>query len=183
MRKSLNQQFNSDQQEKNRDGQYDRVYVQCFLFICIKFSNMTLKLFRAVWFLSVLVVLANLLYVYASLPEQVVISEADRLVLSREWLFYIVMVIIVGINLLVYLFKMLYERGENLRSWFHGLVITINLFLIVAMQALNVYNSHEFFDHGRVGFYITGSLALILLWAAFWPAYLFVQKILVKQAV
>ena len=58
-------------------------------------------MFRAGWFLSVLVALANLLYVYASLPESVVIQENEKVALSREWLFYILMIAIVLINLLV----------------------------------------------------------------------------------
>ena len=144
---------------------------------------MTLKMFRAGWFLSVLVALANLLYVYASLPESVVIQENEKVALSREWLFYILMIAIVLINLLVYLFKMMFPDEENLRAWFHGLVITINIFLILAMQALNVYNSLEAFDHSLVGMYLTGSLVLILFWAALWPVYFVVQKIFVKQAV
>ena len=144
---------------------------------------MALKLFRAVWFLSVLVVLVNLLYVYASLPAIVAVQESDRILINKEWLFYILLISVVGINLLVYLFKMLYAEGENLRSWFHGLVITINIFLIISMQAVNVYNSSEMFDHGRVDFFLTGSLGLIVLWAALWPLYLVFQKIFVKQAV
>lgn len=145
---------------------------------------MTLKLFRAVWFLSVLVVLANLLYVYASLPESVVIQEADPVSLTREWLFYILMIGIVIINLLVYLFKMIYDdQGENVRAWFHGLIITINLFLIISMHALNVYNSSEMFDHSRVSVFLGGSLGLIVIWAALWPLYLLVQKFFLKQAV
>ena len=145
---------------------------------------MTLKLFRAMWFLSVLVVLANLLYVYASLPELVIVQETDPVSVSREWLFYILVGGIVIINLLVYLFKMIYrEEGESVRSWFHGLIITINIFIIVSMQALNVYNSSELFDHSRVSLFLAGSLALILLWAALWPLYLIVQKFLLKQPV
>lgn len=144
---------------------------------------MTLKLFRAVWFLSVLVVLANLLYVYASLPELVTVQENEPVSITREWLFYIVMAAIVMINVLVYFFKMMYQDAENLRSWFHGLIITINIFLIVSMHALNVYNSAEMFDHDRVGFIITGSLTLIVLWAAFWPLYLVFQKIVFKEAI
>jgi uncharacterized BrkB/YihY/UPF0761 family membrane protein len=145
---------------------------------------MTLKLFRAVWFLSVLVVLANLLYVYASLPELVLVQESDPVSVTREWLFYILMIGIVIINLLVYLFKVIYrEEGENVRSWFHGLIITINLFIIISMQALNVYNSSEMFDHSRVSFFVVGSLVLILLWAALWPLYLLIQKFFLKQAI
>lgn len=140
-------------------------------------------MFRAGWFLSVLVALANLLYVYASLPELVVIQENEKVALSREWLFYILMIAIVLINLLVYLFKMMFPDEENLRAWFHGLVITINIFLVLAMQALNVYNSLEVFNHNLVGMYLTGSLVLILVWAALWPIYFVIQKFFVKQAV
>jgi hypothetical protein len=144
---------------------------------------MTLKLFRAVWFLSVLVVLVNLLYVYASLPEVVTVQENEAVSVSRELLFYILMVAIVMINVLVYFFKMMYQDSENLRSWFHGLIITINIFLIISMQALNVYNSREMFNHSLVGFYITGSLGLIVLWAVFWPLYLLFQKFVFKQVI
>lgn len=144
---------------------------------------MTLKLFRAMWFLSVLVVLANLLYVYASLPEMVTVQENETIEISREWLFYVLMFSIVLINVLVYLLKMMAQDAEDLRSWFHGLIITINIFLIISMQALNVYNSAEVFDHSRVSVLLTGSLALILIWAAIWPLYLIVQKFFIKQAV
>lgn len=140
-------------------------------------------MFRACWFLSVLVVLANLLYVYASLPETVVVQENERVAMSREWLFYGLMIAIVLINLLVYLFKTMYPDGENVRAWFHGFIITINIFLIIAMQALNVYNSAEKFNHNLVGMYLTGSLTLIVVWAALWPIYLVIQKFFVKQAV
>src|SRR4051812_2903329 len=48
--------------------------------------KMVLKIFKAVWFLSVLAVLANLLYVYAGLPEQVLIQDEStgRLLVNRE---------------------------------------------------------------------------------------------------
>jgi hypothetical protein len=135
------------------------------------------------WFLSVLVVLANLLFVYASLPETVIVQEDERVSISKEWLFYLFMFSIVLINLLVYLFKLMVHEEESLRSWFHGLIITINIFLIISLQALNVYNSSEIFDHSRVTFFLTGSLSLILFWTALWPLYLVFQKFFVKQAV
>ncbi|MEO5603167.1 MAG: hypothetical protein ABIR06_19755 [Cyclobacteriaceae bacterium] len=145
---------------------------------------MTLKMFKALWFLSVLVVLANLLLVYASLPEQVIIKDdAPGQVWSREWLFYISVIAIVMINVLVYLFKRMFPEAEELRAWFHGLVITINIFLIISLQAINVYNSAEKYDHDRMIFFIAGSLSLILLWAAIWPIYRLYQKIFIKQIV
>jgi len=144
---------------------------------------MTLKLFRAAWFLSALVVLVNLLYVYASLPQQVVVQETNPISLNVEWLFYLFLATIVLVNVLVYLLKVIFPEAENLRTWFHGMIITINIFLIIAMHAINVYNSTEMFDHGRVSTFLAGSLALIFLWAALWPLYLIFQRFFVKQAV
>jgi hypothetical protein len=146
---------------------------------------MTLKLFRAVWFLSVLLLLADLLYVYASLPETVRVQENESFSIDREWFFYVVMVSIVLINVIVYLFKIMFEEGEgeDARSWFHGLIITINIFLIVSMQAISVFNSREIFDYSRVTFFLTGSLGLVICWAALWPLYLLYQKFFLKEAV
>ncbi len=144
-----------------------------------------LKMFRAMWFLSVLVVLANLLFVYASLPEQVIIREegAGVISLNKELLFYVLMISTVLINVMVYLFRKMFLEGENIRTWFHGLVITINVFLIIAMHAINVYNSSETFEHSRIEFIVSASLGLILLWTALWPLYLLYQKFFLKQAV
>lgn len=141
-------------------------------------------MFRAMWFLSVWVVLANLLFVYASLPEQVVVREgANGISLNRELLFYGLMVSAVLINGMVYLFRKLFQEDENFRTWFHGLVITINVFLIIAMHAVNVYNSSESFDHTRIEFIVSGCLGLILLWTSLWPLYLLYQKFFIKQVI
>ena len=144
---------------------------------------MVLKLLKLIWFLSVLAVLANLLYMYASLPETVVIQEDEYVAIGREWLFYILMISLVVINALVYLVKSMFLPLESLRAWFHGLIVTINVFFIIAMNALSVYNSSEAFDHGIVIYYVAGSLALIFIWAAIWPLYLIYQKIFFKEAI
>ncbi len=137
------------------------------------------------WFLSVLVVLANLLFVYASLPEEVIIWEegAGNISLNKELLFYVVMISIVMINVMVYLFRRMFLEAENLRAWFHGLVITINIFFMIAMHAVNVYNSSEAFDHSRIEFIVSGSLGLIILWATMWPLYLLYQRFFLKQLI
>lgn len=144
---------------------------------------MVLKLLKLVWFLSVLVVLANLLYVYASLPETVIIQEDEYVAIGREGFFYILMTSLVIINALVYLVKSMFLGMESLRAWFHGLIVTINIFFIIAMNALSVYNSSEMFDQGIVIYYVTGSLALIFIWAAIWPLYLIYQKFFFKEAI
>jgi len=144
---------------------------------------MILKLFRAVWFLSVVVVLANLLYVYAMLPEEVVVRGGDSISVSKEVVFYLAVLVIAVINVFVYVLRSLLAGQENLRAWFHGLVITFNVFFVIALQALSVANSKDTFNHALAGPYLTGSLVLILMWAAAWPVYLLIQRFLVKQAV
>jgi hypothetical protein len=138
---------------------------------------------RALWFLSVVVVLANLLIVYASLPEQVFIGgdNGSPLSLSKELLFYALMISIVLINAIVYLFRRMVPEAEDFRAWFHGLLITINTFLIISMHAVNVYNSTDSFEQSRLVIFVSGGLTLVLLWAAIWPLYLLYQKHFLKQ--
>lgn len=146
---------------------------------------MVLKIFKALWFLSVLVVLANLLYVYASLPEVVVVQEEStgKVLASREFLFYATTIILVIINVLVYILGQLFIREEDFRSWFYGLIITINIFFVFAMKLVQVYNGNENFDFSRIGFLIYGSVGLVVLWAVSWPLYSIFRKISSKQTV
>jgi len=182
--KALDQQFDPDQDEKYGNGQHDRVNVHCFAFICTKFNEMALKLFRVLWFVSVLLVVFNLLYIYAGLPFEVVVSEqGERVTVSRELLFYGMLAGVVLMNVLVYIFKYFYPQGEDFRAWFHGLLITFNIFCIVALWSLSVYNSLERFNPSLVTGYLLGSLGLSVIWAAGWPLYLLYQKIFVKATI
>lgn len=180
------QQFNSDQQEKNRYRQYNRIYVHAaFPLTCIKFKNMGLKIFRVVWFLSVLALLATLLYGYAGWGEELIIQDdaTQEVVIGREALFYTLVAAFGMVNLLVYVIGKLAPKELAFRAWFHGLVITINIFSIIAMNLIGVYNSTEHFDFSRIGIIIYGSIALVLAWAIAWPFYLLYQKYFVKQVV
>ena len=142
-------------------------------------------MFRALWFLSVLVVLANLLYVYAGLPESVVIQEEStgQTHASKELLFYIAMGVLLFVNVLVYATGKLFARDEDFRSWFHGLIVTINIFFVFAMSFVQLYNSAERFDYSRIEFIIYGSITLVVLWAISWPLYSVYKKIFPKHAV
>ena len=146
---------------------------------------MALKLFRAGWFLSVLAVFACLLYMYASLPEPVIIQEASdgQITMGRDAVFYVLVGTIVIVNVMVYLIRKMFEKEHDFRAWFHGLIITINIFFVIGMSHLGLYNSAERFDYSRIGFIIYGSLGLIILWAASWPIYQLYQKIFVKHTV
>ena len=135
---------------------------------------MILKVFKAVWFLSLLGVMGNLMYVYAGLPEQVNVAEeggATTYVMNREALFYSALAFIAILNLLIFLFSKSITPGEGFRTWLHGLVITLNIFFVVGFSFIGLYNSSEHFDYTRIGPIIYGSVGLVVLWAISWPVY------------
>ncbi len=144
---------------------------------------MILKVFRAVWFLSLLGVLGNLMYVYAGLPEQVSVAEeggATSYIMNKEALFYSALAFIAILNLLVYLFSKSITPNESFRTWIHGLVITLNIFFVVGFSFIGLYNSAERFDYARIGPIIYGSVILVVLWAVAWPLYSVGRRIFAK---
>lgn len=144
---------------------------------------MILKVFKAVWFLSLLGVLGNLMYVYAGLPEQVSVAEeggATTYVMNKEALFYSALGFILILNLLVYLFSKSITPSESFRTWIHGLVITLNIFFVVGFSFIGLYNSAEHFDYIRIGPIIYGSVILVAAWAIAWPVYAIGRRIFAK---
>lgn len=146
---------------------------------------MALKLLKGVWFLSMVAALATLLYVYAGLPQEVVVQneEDSRILVSNEVFFYLVMVLLAISNVMVFVVGKVFERKEDFRTWFYGLIMTLNVFFIIALVYIFQYNSNERFDYSRIAFVIYGSLALMLLWASFWPAYLIFKRLSSKSLV
>jgi nitrate reductase NapE component len=143
---------------------------------------MIVKVFSAVRFLSMVAVFANLLYVYASLPEQVVVLEEgiESISIGRDSLFYSAMMLIALVNVVAYLFSKKIAPSEEFRTWIHGLVITLNIFFIISMSFIGVYNSSEKYDFSSIGFIIYGSVGLVALWAVSLPVYIIGKKILAK---
>lgn len=149
---------------------------------CAKFGKyMMFKIFRAVWFFSLIGVLCALLYVYADLPESVIVQQEgiQTVLIARDVFFYIVLGLLTIINALVYVIGSLYKHDLSFKAWFYGLIITLNLFIVVGLFLVNVYNSDERFDFSRIGFVIYGSVGLMVLWAISWPI---VKKIAAKTA-
>lgn len=146
---------------------------------------MVLKISRGLWFVSILGVLAALLLVYASLPEEVVLMEegTQYITISREGFFYVVLGFVTIVNSLVFIVSALFKEAEAFRSWFNGLVVCLNLFFIITLFFLNSTNSMERFNFGRIGFLIYGSVILVSLWAIAWPAYLLGRKIFTSRKV
>jgi len=146
---------------------------------------MVLKVFKAVWFLSVVIVLADLLYVYASIPDRIVVQETiqGRIEVDRNFFFYVVMILLALFNALSYATARLFRQDEDFRTWFYGFIISLNVFFVVAMSLVSLYNSAEHFDYSRIGFIIYGSVLLVIGWAMSWPVYKIFKGTSAKQVV
>ena len=148
---------------------------------------MIVKIFKGVWFLSLLATLAVFLYVYASLPEEIQLRAGEAvspLSISRNGLFYITLGILSFLNILAFIFARLYrQNNELLTAWFYGLVAFLHLFLIVALQFFNLYNSQENFDYSRLGLIIYTSIALVVVWFLIWPIYQIYERVFSKPTV
>lgn len=137
---------------------------------------MILKIFKVIWFFSLLVTAGVLLYVYASLPEIVALGDSD---IPREIYFYIMLSFLALFNLFVFVLRKIYsiEAPWNIVAWFYGLVILLNLFFLVTLSFTSLINSGEKFDYVRIGPIIYGSLLLLFGWSLVWPTYLVVRRI------
>ena len=146
---------------------------------------MILKIFKAVWFLSLLTLMVSFLFVYASVPEQLVVHEGEGIrTISREGLFYGAVALFAVCNVLVFVISRLFSHtSDDFLCWFHGLIITLNIFFIIALNFINLYNSGEKFKFSSIGFVIYGSLALVVLWTISWPFYSLTRKKIDKPVV
>ena len=146
---------------------------------------MALKLLKGIWFLSMVAALGALLYVYAGLPQEVIVQKdgPSQTSVSNEIFFYTVMVLLAISNVMVFIIAKVFAGSDDFRTWFYGLIMTLNIFFIIALVFIFQYNSNEKFDYDRIAFVIYGSLALMVLWAAAWPIYRIFRSINFKSLV
>lgn len=144
---------------------------------------MTVKLFKAVWFFSLLAALAVLLFIYAGLPEQVVVHEDGTKLTSlpRDAFFYIAVAVMALVNVLVFIVAKVVSNNMPFKTWFYGLIAILNVFFMVSLTLIGTFNSGEKFNYRQIDFIIYGSVCLILVWAASWPIYALYQKISTKR--
>ncbi|MFZ5999694.1 MAG: hypothetical protein ACOYW3_04230 [Bacteroidota bacterium] len=145
---------------------------------------MILKIFKAVWFFSLLATLAVFMYIYASVPEFVELSSDGEVIISREGFFYTTLLVMSLFNVLVFIINRLFRKEmEHFVSWFYGLIICFNFFFIIVLGFLNLYNGDERFDFNRLGFLIYGSIGLVIAWVASWPILVLARKYFVQKEV
>lgn len=147
--------------------------------------DMVVKVFKGVWFLSLIATLATFMYVYASLPEDILLKEGEKAPsITRNGLFYLTLAVIAIFNAFVFVISRIYYQENGVfKAWFYGLVVFLNLFFIVTLQFLNLYNSGEKFDYESIGYIIYGSIGLVVLWSSLWPVYFLVQKFFSKETI
>jgi hypothetical protein len=148
--------------------------------------GMILKIFKAVWFFSLLALLTSFLFIYASVPEQVIIHESSGTrTISREALFYSSIALFSVCNVTVFIISSLYKSrdAEDFLCWIHGLLVSLNIFFIIALNFINLYNSNEKFNFGSIGYVIYGSVVLVILWTVAWPVYTIFRKRISKPII
>lgn len=146
---------------------------------------MAVKIFKAVWFFSLLAAVAILLYAYAGFPEVIQVREGAEgagETLSRNELFYAALGLLAIFNVTVFVVNRFMADGDQFfQAWFYGLIICFNLFMVVALQFFNLYNSQEKFDYDSIGYIIYGSVSLIVVWATLYPVRAIIQRFVPKQ--
>ncbi|MEJ0055421.1 MAG: hypothetical protein WDN75_07055 [Bacteroidota bacterium] len=145
---------------------------------------MIIKISKAVWLFSLLATMSVFLYNYASLPEDIVFSDTGSFSVSRNAVFYLALGLLAVINSLVFVVPRIFPDSEPFfLAWFCGLVTFLNLFIIVALQFISLYNSQERFNYQSIGYIIYGSLAMVVLWSSIWPVYGIIRRFTSKQAI
>lgn len=144
----------------------------------LKFSHMVLKIFKGVWFFSLLGLFVLFFYIYAGLPENVVFSESENsLSISRNGFFYSSIILFALINVLVFVVGKLLSNGDQgFSSWFYGLIITFNFFFITSLGFIHVFNGGDRYDYSQMGPAVYGSLILLCGWMISWPFYFIYKK-------
>ena len=142
------------------------------------------RIFRVIWLLSALAVLTAFLYTYASLPEDVALTENGSASLSRDIIFYLTLAVLGMANTAAFVAGRAGAHGtEAFKVWFHGVIIFLNAYLLVSLQFVSLLNSNEKFDYGRIGTIIYGSVLVLVLWLLAWPVYALLQRSSSKEAI
>ena len=134
------------------------------------------RIIKFIWLISLLTGLAVLLYSYASMGENVLLSnETDGSVrISREFYFYSGLAVLVLFNFGFYaLSRNLHMSNKILKealiSWQMSFAAVLNFFYITAALFLMLFNSGERFNYANFGYLIYIALGLIVIWVIALP--------------
>ena len=125
------------------------------------------RVFRASWYLSVIIVFFGLLYSFAALPDNVQYSEAYG-AMSRDSYFYSALGIIGLSNFALFSLarKVLKSRNNPLssvlQSWLYLLNFSLNLFFFTSLIYVMMHNSNEKWNVNLLAYGIYFTIGLII---------------------
>lgn len=127
------------------------------------------RLFRAFWYLSVIIVFFGLIYSFAALPELVQYLEGMGSV-SKDTYFYFALAIVAFSNFVLYAMARKFNASSSslalpnmLQSWLYALNSSLNLFFFVALMFVMMHNSSESWNYEMLGYGIYATIALVLI--------------------
>ena len=145
------------------------------------------KILKMIWLVSFGGATLVLFYVYSSLPEMVAYSgnEATSFeYIDKELFFYFFLFVLALSNILLYAISARKwirssssQKISRLNAWKFGLGVVINIFLVISMIFISIFNSGEKFDYSNFGYLVYFSLALVILWVISLPFVIYSARV------
>jgi len=140
------------------------------------------RLFRAFWYLTVLIVFFGLMYSFASLPELVQYLEGQASI-SSDLYFYVTLGVIALSNFALYVLAQKFTTEDTdltltnkLQSWLYALNSSLNLFYFVALMFVMMHNSSEKWNFELLGYGLYISIGIVFLCVLSLPVLMFTGK-------
>jgi len=140
---------------------------------------MAAKIFKVIWFVSLLAMMGVLVYSYASWPEAVYVNDSNPpQSIGKGVLFYSVIALLAFFNMFVYIFPRL-KYSDTFMAWFLGALVCLHFFLISGITFVTTFNSMEDYNYVHIGPLLYASLGLLAMWILAGPVVAMISK---KQA-
>ncbi len=145
------------------------------------------RILKMIWLVSFVGATVVLFYVYSSLPDMVAYS-GDEVTsfeyIDRELFFYFFLIVLALLNILLYsisarkwIRSSSTQKINRLTSWKFGLGVVVNIFLVISMVFVSIFNSGEKFDYSNFGYLVYFSLALVILWVISLPFVIYSARV------
>lgn len=122
------------------------------------------NIIKGFWFVTFILAFGILLYVFASLPEQVLYTENNTI--DNNTFFYIALAIIAFVNFPLYALSRNFKKNQPLAQaifgWIFSLATILNGFLFIALQYINLFNSSEKVNYSYYGYFLYICLAMLV---------------------
>lgn len=126
--------------------------------------HMAAKIFKVIWFVSLLAIMGVLVYSYASWPEAVYLNDANPpLSIGKGILFYSVIGLLAIFNMFAFVFPRL-KYSNTFMAWYFGMLVCLHFFLISGITFITTFNSMEDYNYANLGPLLYGSFGMLAVW-------------------